>query len=404
VPNGLSHVAAVSAGYYHSLALLADGTVAAWGAGTTNTGANSQYGQAMVPAGLNNAVQVAAGGFHSLAAKSDGTVVAWGAGTTATGTGPEYGQSIVPPGLNNVAAVSAGAYHSLALSSDGTVSGWGPGSVNTGSNPDYGQAQIPVGLSNVVMIAAGGYHSLALKSDGTVMAWGDNTYGQTNAPAGLSNVVAVAAGRYNSLALKSDGTLVAWGAGTTMTGITPNWGQSVAPAYMTNAIAVAGGGVHTLVLEGNGSPVLTVQPSSETVAAGAEVTYTAMAVGTQPLSYQWQLNGSDILGATSSALSLQAVQSGNYSVVLNNSAGLVTSVVARMTVLIPSPILLAPSYTLNGGFQVNLAGAPGSTYVVEGSSNLTDWTALETNTSPFTFRDINAVNLPLRFYRAYLAP
>ena len=49
MPAGLSNAVSVAAGYYHSLALGADGTVTAWGAGTTNTGANSQYGQALVP-------------------------------------------------------------------------------------------------------------------------------------------------------------------------------------------------------------------------------------------------------------------------------------------------------------------------------------------------------------------
>jgi GH25 family lysozyme M1 (1,4-beta-N-acetylmuramidase)/alpha-tubulin suppressor-like RCC1 family protein len=576
---GLSNVVAVSAGRYNSLALKSDGTVVAWGAGTTNTGVNPQYGQSIVPAGLTNVVDVASGGYHSLAARSDGPVVAWGAGTTGSGTNSDYGQAIVPAGLTNVVAVAAGAYHSLAVSSDGTLTGWGAGSVNTGLSPNLGQALVPAGLSNVVMAAAGVYHSLGLKSDGTMVAWGDNTYGQTNVPAGLSNVVAVAAGRYNSLALKSDGTIVAWGAGVTNAGSTPNYGQSAIPPYLTNAIAVAGGGFHTVVLEGNGSPVLTVQPPNRTVvAAGAAVTYTAMAVGTQPLNYQWQLNGSNIAGATSSALSLagvqfdaagqyavtvtnsvgsttssnalltvlsapvitqqpsdemvgvaapfmfavqaggtaplgyqwqfntvaiagatgssyglgsadptnagtysvvvsngfgtalssnamltivpvpsittqpsnqtvvaganasfsvqatsaapidylwyfnqtnlldapdaallslnnvQSAQAGGYSVVVINLAGSTTSAVATLTVQVPTRILMAPSYTVDGGFQVSLAGAPGSNYIIAASSNLTDWTPLETNTSPFTFTDSNTVSLPMRFYRAYLAP
>jgi GH25 family lysozyme M1 (1,4-beta-N-acetylmuramidase) len=578
VPGSLSNAIQVAAGYYHSLALIADGTVTAWGGGTSNTGVNPQFGQAMVPAGLSNAVNVAAGGYHSLALKSDRTVVAWGAGTTATGNNPEYGQSIIPNGLNNVIGVSAGGYHSLAVKSDGTLVAWGAGSVNTGASPDFGQAMVPAGLSNLVMAAAGGYHSLALKSDGTVLVWGDNTYGQTNAPAGLSNVVAIAAGRYHNLALKADGTLVAWGAGTTYSGSTPNLGQSVIPAYLSNVISVAGGGFQTLVLEGNGSPVLTVQPPDETVAAGANVSYTAMAVGSQPLNYQWQLNGSNIPGATSSVFSLagvqfgdagqysvtvsnsvgaasssnalltvlsapvitqqpsdqmvgaaapfvftvqaggtaplgyqwqfnngaiagatagsyglasadptnagtysvvvsndfgtavssnamltvvslpsittppsnqtvvaganasfsvqatsaapldyqwyfnqtnslavpdaamlslsdvQAAQAGGYSVVVNNLAGSTTSAVATLTVLMPSRILMAPSYTADGGFQVGLGGAPGSNYIIEASSNLSDWTPLQTNASPFSFTDTNAVNLPLQFYRAHLAP
>ena len=46
----------------------------------------------------------------------------------------------------------------------------------------------------------------------------------------------------------------------------------------------------------------------------------------------------------------------------------------------------------------------GSNYVIEASTNLTDWFPLEANTSPFTFADTNAVNLPLQFYRAHNSP
>ena len=61
---------------------------------------------------------VAAGGIHSLALKADGTVAAWGYND----------QRPVPtclPGLSGVVAVAAGATHSLALKADGTVVGLG---------------------------------------------------------------------------------------------------------------------------------------------------------------------------------------------------------------------------------------------------------------------------------------
>jgi alpha-tubulin suppressor-like RCC1 family protein len=72
VPTGLTNVVAIAAGYgYHTLALKADGTVAAWG--------NNYYG---ADDGADGADQ--RGGpsrrrpIHSLALKADGTVVAWG--------------------------------------------------------------------------------------------------------------------------------------------------------------------------------------------------------------------------------------------------------------------------------------------------------------------------------------
>jgi hypothetical protein len=80
--------------------------------------------------------------------------------------------------------------------------------------------------------------------------------------------------------------------------------------------------------------------------------------------------------------------------------------VATLIVLLPTPpgILSAPVYGANGVFQFNVAGVAGSNYVIASSTNLTDWIPLETNTSPFTFTDTNAVNVPLQFYRAQPSP
>jgi hypothetical protein len=45
-------------------------------------------------------------------------------------------------------------------------------------------------------------------------------------------------------------------------------------------------------------PVITTQPSSQTVLSGTPVTFSVRASGTSPLRYQWQRNGADIIGAT----------------------------------------------------------------------------------------------------------
>jgi uncharacterized repeat protein (TIGR03803 family) len=141
------------------------GTVVAWGDNT--------YGATNVPAGLSGVVTaIAAGKGHTVALKSDGTVVAWGAGTTSTGSNPEFGQSIVPAGLSGVTAIAAGFYHTVALKSDGTVVAWG---VN-----GYGQTNVPAGLSGVTAIAAGGDHTVAIVGTGvvgptvTVLSTGNN--------------------------------------------------------------------------------------------------------------------------------------------------------------------------------------------------------------------------------------
>ncbi len=259
IPANLGQVVAVAAGVAHSLALRADGTVAAWGAGETNNPGNGlDFGQSIVPVGLSNVVAVSAGYLHNLALQSNGTVVAWGAGlTNDAGYGVNFGQSIVPAGLSNVVAVSAGAFHSLALKANGTVAAWGAGLTNNPTDyVDFGQSIVPAGLSNVMAISAGIYHSLALQTNGTLVAWGDNEYGQTNIPSGLSNVIAVAAGGVHNLALKMGGTVVAWGAGTSNNptdGI--NFGQSMIPAGLSNVVAIVAGYIHSVALRSDGTVV-----------------------------------------------------------------------------------------------------------------------------------------------------
>jgi len=338
VPPGLDGVIAVAAGAQHSLALKADGTVVGWG--------NNNQGQTTGQPGLTNATAIAAGFFYSAALKSDGTVAAWG-----------Y-QATPPAGLSNVVAIAGGWEHTLALRADGTVVSWGS------------RTNVPVGLNNAVGIAAGYGHSLAVRENGTVIAWGDNEAGQTNVPAGLTNVVAVAAGQYHSLALRADGRVFAWGANySDQTAVPANltnaaaiaagaahslavardgkvvgwgaadYGQSHPPSGLSNVVAVAGGASHTLALRGDGSPYVTVPPANQSVSIGRDGLFRVLAVGTAPLSYQWQHLGTNLPGATRSTLSVANVQLGDggaYAVMVSNALGTARSASAMLT---PLPIL-----------------------------------------------------------------
>jgi hypothetical protein len=78
----------------------------------------------------------------------------------------------------------------------------------------------------------------------------------------------------------------------------------------------------------NIAPTITVQPVSQTVSPGANVTFSVTATGSAPLSYQWRFNGNDLAGQNSATLQLNNVQStdtGIYDVVVSNSAGSDTS-------------------------------------------------------------------------------
>jgi hypothetical protein len=50
------------------------------------------------------------------------------------------------------------------------------------------------------------------------------------------------------------------------------------------------------------------------------------------------------------------------------------------------------------------SGASGSQYAVQVSTNLIDWTALQTNYSPFVFTDTNSRSYTRRFYRTVYLP
>jgi hypothetical protein len=83
------------------------------------------------------------------------------------------------------------------------------------------------------------------------------------------------------------------------------------------------------------APYITTQPQSQIVAEGSSASLGVVAEGTTPLRYQWRFNGTNFPGATNASLifvSAQAANSGDYSVVITNIAGAITSVVATLTV------------------------------------------------------------------------
>ncbi len=83
------------------------------------------------------------------------------------------------------------------------------------------------------------------------------------------------------------------------------------------------------------APDISPEPFSSTNQCGSTITLSvALDAGTPPFSYQWQLNGSNLVGATNSALDLPFLepdQFGNYDVVVTNSGGTNTSTTATLT-------------------------------------------------------------------------
>jgi len=118
---------------------------------------------------LSGVSAVAAGAEHSLALLGDGEVMAWGANSNGQlGNGSQGASSNMPTavgGLGGVTAIAAGARHNLALLSGGSVEAWGynpDGQLGNGSNLNSPVAIAIAGLGGVVKIAGGGWHSLSI--------------------------------------------------------------------------------------------------------------------------------------------------------------------------------------------------------------------------------------------------
>ncbi|MBU6402502.1 MAG: immunoglobulin domain-containing protein [Verrucomicrobia bacterium] len=154
------------------------------------------------------------------------------------------------------------------------------------------------------------------------------------------------------------------------------------------------------------SPVIAVQPQGQTVNVGALVTFSVSATGTAPLAYQWQKNGTNIVGASNASYTIPSAQpgdAGNYVVVVSNASGSVDSQRAVLTVVAVNPARLSLSLVV-GLPALTIDGLVGTGYRVEFSTNLaaTNWTKvidLSLPSTPYTYIDSTTGNGTLRFYR-----
>jgi Immunoglobulin domain len=154
------------------------------------------------------------------------------------------------------------------------------------------------------------------------------------------------------------------------------------------------------------SPML-MCPSNGLAVLTSTATFSVDASGTEPLSYQWFFDGVELADATNATLVLSASSSkaGNYFVVVTNSYGCATSAPVALTVFQTGA--LKPAVLPGGQFRFSFATANGLNYAVECSTNLTDWSPLETVGGmglPLTLTVPSAKGQPWRFYRTVLSP
>ncbi len=102
---------------------------------------------------------------------------------------------------------------------------------------------------------------------------------------------------------------------------------------VTNSVSSVTSSAATLTV--NILPVITTQPSSQTVTSGNSVTFSAAATGTPSPTYQWKKGGVNISGATSTSYTIASTvigDAGIYTVAATNNFGSATSNAATLTI------------------------------------------------------------------------
>ena len=145
-------------------------------------------------------VAVEAGYFHSLALTADGALWSWGEGENGIlGHGDGQEQLLLPKKVEafagqRVVAVSAGYAHSLATTADGAVWSWGRGACGRLGHGDEQDQLLPrkveaLAGQRTVAVEAGYFHSLAITADGAFFTWGKGEHGCLGHGEDMSNQV-----------------------------------------------------------------------------------------------------------------------------------------------------------------------------------------------------------------------
>ena len=138
-------------------------------------------------------------------------------------------------------------------------------------------------------------------------------------------------------------------AGTALNVVSDTSATVVTPATFTSGpVTITGPGGTSLATVNYtvfAPPVIATQPAPTTVNQNSSATFTVVATGATPLSYQWK-RGTTNVGTNSSTLTItsaQAADVGTYSVVVTNADGSTTSVNATLSVVLIPVINVQPA-------------------------------------------------------------
>ncbi len=238
---------------------------------------------------------------------------------------------------------------------------WGRDGVNTGAaRPGYSPFAYPHPLRQAPQSTPDGVPpTVAL----TAPAANATVSGNITVSAAASDNVGVAGVQF-----KVDGVNI--GAEVTAAPYSVTWNTASAAngSHQLSAVARDAAGntasaTRTVSVANSGAsaPSITSQPQNATVRVGQTATFSVVATGSAPLSYQWQRNGTNIAGATGSSYTTPPAavsDSGNsYRAVVSNSAGTATSAGAVLTVT--SQAGASGSYNFNEGSGTTAADSSG---------------------------------------------
>lgn len=168
---------------------------------------------------------------------------------------------------------------------------------------------------------------------------------------------------------------------------------------------------YRITAEGSQVPAIVLQPKSQTVNSGSQVTLSVGARGGEPVQYQWKFNGQDMPGATRPVLTLRNLdpsQAGDYTVAVANPFGSIQSDTARLTVIPNVPLSLAPRLRpADQALVLTLSGTPGQRVELESSPDLRIWTSrgiFTLQTGALEFIETEPSPVGHQFYRTRQAP
>jgi len=172
--------------------------------------------------------------------------------------------------------------------------------------------------------------------------------------------------------------------------------------YSTGDSTVGDGTIFKIIIPY--PPTVAVWPTNQAILPGQSASFVANATGTQPLGYQWQFQGTNIVTTTGVSCTLTNValeNAGGYCVVVTNNYGCATSAVANLTVLLPSlttsgnqPVAIFPATAgTNRTLQICTNPAANNWTTV---TNLNFWTGLGiTNGPPSAFFNVTSGGNPV---------